>query len=193
MKLQELASITRGYYFRRKMENEDDGNFSVLRLRDISKENTIDISNLIKVKLQPENSKQKQLLEKGDILIRSIGFNNSAILIEEDFEKTIIGDHIFKIKTIENSILPEYLCWFLNNREIQSVLKNTKLESALPRLSIKIVNNLEIKIPPIEIQKKIIELNRLSKKDMSLQKQISEKRKLYLEEILIRLSKTGVK
>ena len=178
LKLANIATIQSAYHFREKIENDKDGNIQFIQFKDIDELNRINYDNLSKISLP--NIRQSQLLEKGNILMKCRGINFSASIIDKNVQNTIATSHFFILKIKNQNIIPEYLAWFLNEATTQKIIKLGVGGSYMQVLNKKFLENLEITIPSINIQKKIINLHSLGEQEQKLLIRKGELRSLLL-------------
>lgn len=125
---------------------------------------------------------QKHLLTVGDLLLASKGNNNICVIVPGIEQKCVASPSFLVIRLHDKSaILPEYVAWYLNLPTIQTTLATQARGTSIMSISKATLGELEIPIPPIEQQKKYIELSKLQKREQELYKAIAEKRKQLLE------------
>ena len=71
-----------------------------------------------------------------------------------------------------DTILPEYLSWFLNSNGTQSLLKGQAIGTSIPSISKQVLENLEIAIPSIKTQKAVLQISLLRNKEKALKQKI---------------------
>jgi restriction endonuclease S subunit len=191
MKLKEISNIVPGHQFRTKIFPEDKGNYSVILMRNINNDNTINYKDLLKTNI--EKIKPEQNISKNDILFRAKGNNNYASYIDKELENTTTNTHFFIIRNHSEKILPEYLAWYINQKPAQIYFLKHSPGTVIPIVTNKNLGNLNITIPDISIQKKIIQIHKLSVKEQNLSKQIIYKKKRLVEALLIKKIKGGLK
>jgi restriction endonuclease S subunit len=76
------------------------------------------------------------------------------------------------IRPADKKVLPQYLAWFLNNHTTQTLLKGQAIGTSIPSISKHVLENLEITVPNIEIQKAILQITKLRNKEKSLKQKI---------------------
>jgi restriction endonuclease S subunit len=164
--LNNIAIIQSGYHFKEKIENDKNGNIKFIQLKDIDEYNKIDLSNLWKNKFP--NIKVNQLLVKGDILIKCRSTNFTASVVDEDVENTIATSHFFIVRLTTNNIIPEYFVWFINDAPTQKIIKSGLSGTHMQLMNKKLLENIEIIIPSIEIQQEIIKIKNLKEREQKL-------------------------
>ena len=130
---------------------------------------------------------QKHLLAAGDLLLASKGNNNMCVIVPGIEQKCVASPSFLVIRLHDKSaILPEFVAWYLNLPTVQNTLAAQARGTSIMSISKATLGELEIPIPPIERQKKYIELSKLQKREQELYKAIAEKRKQLLEYKMIK-------
>lgn len=183
MLLSEISKISPGYIFRKKPDYSDDGEYRVLRMQDITSDNTIDWSEVARVNV--ESVKAGDLLKKGDILFRSRGSSHTAIVMDRDEEDVIAVSQFFILRSKED-VLPEYLAWYINQRKAQQYIALCSAGTAIQHINKKALEGLDIPVPSMEAQKKIAELYKLSFIEKALKQRIQQKREQLLNAVMLK-------
>jgi restriction endonuclease S subunit len=93
----------------------------------------------------------------------------------------------FIVRTATSEILPEYLCWYLNQSPVKEYLKRFSGRGVhMPVVRRAVLESIDIPLPPIEVQKQVSALNRLLVKEQDLYKELADKRKTLMTEICLR-------
>ena len=130
---------------------------------------------------------QKHLLTAGDLLLASKGNNNMCVIVPEIEQKCVASPSFLVMRLHDKSaILPEFVAWYLNLPTVQNTLAAQARGTSIMSISKATLGELEIPIPPIERQKKYIELSKLQKREQELYKTIAERRKQILEYKMIK-------
>lgn len=74
--LKQIATIQTGYSFRRRLEVTLHGELSVIQMKDLQDDNTVNLDNLSKIDLI--EIKKHHLAQKGDLIFRSRGFATTS-------------------------------------------------------------------------------------------------------------------
>ena len=129
----------------------------------------------------------KHLLNTEDLLLASKGNNNICVIIPEVGQNCVASPSFLVIRLHDKSaILPEFVAWYLNLPTVQNTLAAQARGTSIMSISKATLGELEIPIPPIERQKKYIELSKLQKREQELYKTIAERRKQILEYKMIK-------
>lgn len=184
----ELNGLFSGYSFREKIEHNPNGDVGILQMKDITDNYlSFDYQNIDKI--SDFIFKDKFYLKKNDILFVSKGVNNYAIAIDDINFKVVPSATFFVIRVDERIIVPEYLVWYINQKEAQNYLNEKKAGTYVPNLNKQDVMELPIKVPPLEIQKAIAQTAVLLNKEIEILDKIKNNRKELIQNQLINLIK----
>lgn len=172
--------ISSGYSFRSKIEDDPLGTLKVIQLKDFVNEYTAIGVECCRVSL--EGIKQKYILRKGDILFISKGQNNNAVVFSEsnNDDLYIASSSLFVISVDTNIVNPDYVAWYINQLPVQNYIKQNLAGTYTPTVNRKVVENIPLKLPNIEVQSKMAALGALAIREQTLQSQVK-----HLREILI--------
>lgn len=185
MKLKRIARIRSGHLARRKIEPRDDGAYFLLQGRDVNgKHLYFRADNLIKI--DPVLSKSDWVLKKNDVLFMARGAWNYSVMLQAIPEPTLAAACFFVIRVSHPGITPMYLCWYLNQEPARRYFNRQSGRGVhMPVVRRSVLENIDVPMPSLEKQNKIIELNKLMEKEQCLLKKISEKRKLFINSLSI--------
>jgi hypothetical protein len=130
---------------------------------------------------------EKHILKPGDVLFSAKGFRNFATVYEEKNLPAIASTSFLVISIWKNGIEPEYLAMILNSSRGQEYLKGMAKGTSIPAISKSQLEGFEIVIPPIEIQQKLVALNKLKTKESNLISTIERLKHLRFEMDLNRI------
>ncbi len=139
--------------------------------------------------LKSEGVSEKHLLKDGDVLFAAKGNKNFAAVFENHNEPSVASTSFFVIRPSDNKVLPQYLAWFLNNDTTQVILKGQAIGSSIPSISKVVLENMEITLPSIEIQKTIMQITKLRNKEKSLKLKIETLREKQIQQKIINVIK----
>lgn len=186
-KIKEICKITTGYTFRAKIENDPQGCFAVIQTINIIND-TINYACLSKVN---EPIKDNHILKDGDIIFRAKGVNNKAYLIANPPKNTLTSGQFMVIKGIIKDITPAYLAWCLNQKSAQQYFAANSAGNTVPNITKVALEELEIDIPPVEIQDKIVKLSNLQIQEKQIMQTLIEKKEQLISKCLENVSKTN--
>nr|WP_315167449.1 restriction endonuclease subunit S [uncultured Flavobacterium sp.] len=177
-----------GYSFREKVEHNPDGHVGIIQMKDIFNDySSFDFLNLDKV--SDILFKDKFYLTKGDILFVSKGINNYAIAINSVPFPVVASATFFIIRVNKEKILPEYLAWYMNQKEAQNYFSEKKAGTYVPNLNKQDIMELPLKVPPIKTQKAIAKTAKLLNRELAILEKLKTTRKELIQAQLINLIK----
>jgi len=135
--------------------------------------------------LQSSKSTEKHLLRPGDVLFAAKGAKNFAAVYESQNPAAVASTTFFALRIFDPTILPAYLAWVLNNPVSQKVLKGAAMGSGMVSIPKTVLEQLEITVPSIQNQHRILEIARLSKRENDLLLQLAELRQQLIQQQLI--------
>jgi restriction endonuclease S subunit len=181
--LKNIADVRTGYTFRGRIEEAGNGNVHVLQIRDLRKQYTeFNRTELFaeELPLIHWDGSEKSMLQQGDVVLPARGdYYNAATYFGT--EKVIATSQLLIIKTNKENVLPEFLCWAINQPKVQYRLVSESRGTNIPLLSRRSLDMLTLKVPPIEKQKKIIEIQRLWEEEQQLTKKLLTNRESMLK------------
>ncbi|MFK7031889.1 restriction endonuclease subunit S [Flavobacterium oreochromis] len=119
-----------------------------------------------------KSSIEKNYLQFGEILFNAKGRRFFAYLFTNEYENTIASASFLVLTLTKNSVVPDFLVWFLNHPETLKVFNSKMSTQVMPSISKQELGELEIIIPSIEIQEQIVALDKLKKRQIKIQKEL---------------------
>ena len=181
-----IEGLFSGYSFREKIDPNPNGSVGVLQMKDIQ----TDYSNFDYQSLDKVNEfqfKEKFFLNKGDIVFVSKGVNNYAIVIEQLDFRIVASATFFIIRVDEKKIIPEYLAWYMNQKEAQNYFSEKKAGTYVPNLNKQDIMDLPLKVPPLQKQNAIAKTAILLNKEIDILEKLKANRKQLIQTQLINL------
>jgi hypothetical protein len=185
VKLKVIADIRTGYPFRSRLRHDPEGSIAVVQMKDIDDSNLLHPDDLIRVSLS--EVKASHLINRGDLVFRSRGRTNTVALIDADVGPAILAAPMILIRPL--GIYPAYLHWFVNQESTQQHLAALAAGTSLLMISKASLSELEVAVPSLEHQQKIVECAALGRREQELMNQMAGLRKHYWEGVLMRLAK----
>ena len=140
-----------------KIEFEESG-LQIIQTRNITK-GKLDFDNMKFISLHDYNKyKEKHQPLFGDILLSNIGTIGKSIVVDEYSSKIdfLIHWNIFKISPKKDLILPLYLKLCLDKLDRDDYYKKFQTGGTLSFITKKVLVDIEIPLPPIEVQDEIV-------------------------------------
>jgi hypothetical protein len=186
MKLKKMAKIQSGYISRGKIDSREDGTCLLLQAKDVDGDRLSYRTDAL-VRFLPRLSGKDRFLKTGDILFMARGARNFSVLIDELPDSVLAAACFFVVRTTNSDVLPEYLCWYLNQSPVKEYLKRFSGRGVhMPVVRRAVLESIDIPLPSIVVQKQVSALNRLLVKEQDLYKELAEKRKTLMTEICLK-------
>lgn len=185
-----LVSLSNKISVNSQLENMKKYNFiNYIDLSCIEKNNGI-VKNIVFMN-KDFPSRARQRVCKGDLLVSTLSGSMKAIaIVEEDKENLIASTGFFVIKETDKDLLKYFLISILRTNLFQELLKREARGAIMSSINCNDFLNIEIPLPPIEIQQKIVnEINERKQKALRLQKEAKEtleNAKSKIEEIIFK-------
>ena len=183
IKISELFDIQIGLIVSRKavdfIEKTNNSNYSkynVLSLKSFTEDNTINMKYFTEIYTNAIMDK-KYLTKENDVIVRLVNPLKSFVVTKE-LENIVVPSQLLKLTNKkDNNILSEYvsvyLNLFFNTKKNQKYREDTWLVNSIKQST---VSDMEIPIIDIKKQEEIINFYKLSKKEISLYKNLAEKK-----------------
>ena len=188
MKVSHIAEISSGYQFRGRVQPDAAGNVAVLQVKDLKDGDMlprIDRAALATVHFEKDPS--KYLLEPGDVLFLSRGHRVFAAAIGDVPANVIIPNYFYRLrpKRSAGSVLPEYLAWYLNSPKAQAQIKLVHAGSHMPVVALNDFNDLLIEVPPVAVQKSIVAVASLARREQQLLRELLELKQRLIDHVCV--------
>jgi hypothetical protein len=186
VELKRIAKIQSGYINRGKIYPRDDGTCLLLQAKDVDADHLSYRTDAL-VRFMPKLSSKDWFLKSDDILFMARGARNFSVLIDKLPDNVLSAACFFIVRISDFEILPEYLCWYLNQTPVEEYLKRFSGRAVhMPVVKRAVLESIDIPLPPVETQKKVSEINKLLHKQQDLFKKLAEKRRNLMTEICLK-------
>lgn len=161
-----LIDVLSGYAFDSERFNNSKVGMPLIRIRDIKRGYS--------ETYYTGSYDQKYIIKKGDILV---GMDGEFNIAEWQGEDSLLNQRVCKINGLDNKIINDrYLLYFLSI-ELKYIEDKASFVT-VKHLSVKDINEIQIPLPPLPIQKRIAEIldaaDALKRKDQELLKKYDE-------------------
>lgn len=184
--LKKIASVQMGHSFRSKLEPDPNGNISVIQMKDLSEDNRLNTQELVQIDMQ--DLKGHHRVKLNDLAFRSRGQTNTAALIDQDVSDAVIAAPLLRIRVESDSVMPAYLWWFINQPSSQAALQSKATGTAVRMIGKPALEDLEIVVPDLDVQQKIIKIYQLSINEQKLMNVLAKKKAVLTDAILMSLA-----
>ncbi len=160
MNVKQLCEIRMGHSFRCKLESQPEGPILVIQPKDIPSAGSLSPTGLCRVNLG-----SVKRLNKGDVLLINRG-RFTACTFDGTINEPCIATSAFLVFTPKDpsQLLPEYLALFFNSAEGQNRFKRLTMTTTIPFISLGNLESIEIPVPPLDVQRKLVDLEHARKR-----------------------------
>lgn len=142
----------------------------------------------IEPRISDSEKLSKHLLTEGDILFAAKGHHFFAAVFKGEVSPAVASS-VFFVLRLKKNVEPGYIAWYLNHPETQKSLLGLSTGSSIPSISKSKLAEVEIPIPEIDIQQKIVQFEELRLKEKEIKKELNKLQEELLNHQLINLVK----
>jgi hypothetical protein len=166
-----VADVSTGYPFRKKVEPEEGGDVVLVQLKDMDGVEGVAASGAIA--LRNEGGKyERYLLQAGDLLFQSRGSRHPVAVVGAGI-RGIAATGLHTIRPHRGRVLPEYLSWWLNHPVSQEKLVSKVARGQyIPFVSKADLLAFLVPVPSLDVQEKIIDVDRLRRQERALRERL---------------------
>ncbi|QLK87650.1 restriction endonuclease subunit S [Arsenophonus endosymbiont of Aphis craccivora] len=169
--LEKIADVRSGFTLREAIKPSSGGDVRILQIKDLTQGLQIE-PNALPAVVWEQNS-TTPLLESGEIVVAARGNRNIAVVYSA--KVPVVATNQFLIINIKTkTVLPEYLCWIINQPKIQQMFHRSGTNIQL--LTKSALLKVQLPIPPIETQRSIIGLQQAWEQEDQLINQLQTSR-----------------
>ena len=173
--LGDVAVVSTGYPFRKKVESEDGGDLVLLQIKDLDVAEGADGSAVIRLN-NSTGKYRKYLLHDGDLLFQSRGSRHPVAVVKPGL-RGIAASGLHTIRPDPEHVLPEYLAWWLNHPNSQAKLREDLARgSYIPFVSKADLAGFQIAVPKLEVQRQIAAIEQLRREERLLNDRLMQLR-----------------
>lgn len=177
MELNKVASVQSGYHSRLRIEPLEDGSHFLFQARDVDVHSLTYRADTL-IRFSPVMSRKDWILKMGDILFMARGARNFSVLLKQLPDAVLAAACFFIVRATNEVVLPGYLCWYLNQAPVEHYLSRHSGRGVhMPVVRRSVLEDIEVPVPSLEIQKNIIKMDALMRKEQDLLSRLAEKRK----------------
>ena len=182
--LTDACKIQTGFTARGRLDSAEHGNVLALQLRDVVPDGSIDFNNLTRIDLKPVP--EKYLVRCGDVVFRSRGDRTTAAVIDTPLPLPALAVLPLMILRPDPQVLSgAYLAWVINQEPAQRHFEESAQGTSLRMVSRSSLENLDIAIPSIETQQRILQLDALARQERDLAQLLTHLRHELIRRLLV--------
>lgn len=173
MQLKHLATISAGHPFRGKIPESPGSGIVAVQMKDASILSGVTWADCIETE---PTGRRDDCLQVGDILVAARGSRNYAVLIDNTLTATgkqaIAAPQFFIVRATAPQLLPEYLCWFLNQPPCQRYFELNSEGTLTKAIKRNALDEIPIAVPDLAKQQAIVGLANTLQQELRLIEQL---------------------
>ena len=192
MKLKNISTIRTGLVTTRKKATIVDSEiipYKVITLKSFNPNGSLRVDNLDTF-ISKEKIKESYLTQVDDVLIR-LREPNIAINITEENSGLVIPSFVASIRVDKTKVDNKFLTYYLNSTTAKRALNSSITGTAINMIKTKELENLDIQLPSLQEQKKIVEFLDLTSKEINLLEELKNQKEKYYKEVFNNILKNG--
>lgn len=187
MNLPSVCSILSGYTARGRLEPATIGGVLAIQLRDLPAAGQVDVSHLTRVQL--DDARERHRVYAGDVLFRSRGDRNTAVVVGPVQDTAVAVLPLMVLRPNPDIVAAEYLAWAINLPETQRFFNTVARGTNLRMISREALEKVELDIPDIQTQQKIVAIAALAERERQLSMLLADARRDVTTRVLSELAK----
>lgn len=178
--LGQIAALRAGYPFRSSIQHDPDGTVALIQGRDVDADR-LRIApaqdGLAQISSSGIRNLAEHLLQPGDVILMARGPRNYAVPIGETSGKAIVPGSFHVLRPDAQLVFPPFLAWWLNQDASQQFMRANNSGTTIPMISLDVLRALPVQLPPLDVQRRVAELNLLIEQEHNLMNQLSTARR----------------
>ena len=156
-RLVDLVTVRTGYPFRGPLSEVPSGGALVTQMKDVDPGSGLSWSSVVRAELP--GRKEPDWLQAGDILFVPRGQRFFAVSIDEPPAPSVCGPHLMLLRLRSGAPAgARFLAWQINQPPVQKQLRAAAEGSSQLSVRISEIEDLEVAVPPIDQQRRIVAL-----------------------------------
>lgn len=140
------------------------------------------ICNTAKPSITIPSKNRGHYLNVGNLLFAGKGTNNFCVVFTGYDEKCVASSSFLVVRITKIDLVePQYVSWFLNLPSTLMSLSSNAVGTSIPSITKATLEEVELPLPPIATQEKIVEIAKLQKKERELREAITVKRQQIID------------
>ena len=183
MELNKIATVKTGLVISRK-EAKDPVNsveYRQLNLKSVTDSATIKLSDTIPF-YAIEKLSSNYITQEGDVIVKT-SEPYTAVYITKEYAGLVIPSHFVIVRVDIKKVLPQYIAWYLNKDRIKKAFRMS-CTGTLKQIKPTIIAETEVKLPSLERQQKVVELNDIAQREIMLLKKQLEQKEVYYKALV---------
>jgi hypothetical protein len=170
-----ICDVNMGYTVRSGLKAAPEGGIRAIQLRDLQGEDDLDPASAPFYPLDP--SLKRYSAGAGDLLFRSRGYRNTAVVIAPDSTETVVAIlPLIVLRPNRDVVDSRYLAWFINQPGTQRYFDKCARGTGLRMIPKACLDDLEVELPDLGTQRLIVEIDTLARREHTLTHQLADKK-----------------
>jgi restriction endonuclease, S subunit len=172
-KLIEFADIQTGPFGSQlHKENYVDNGTPIVTVEHLGKRRFTE-QNLPKVSDEDKKRLNKYMLRKGDIVFSRVGSVDRCSYVDTFHDGWMFSGRCLRVRP-SSDVLPLYLYYFFCLEDTKEFIRNIAVGATMPSINTKLMGEVEVTFPSIEIQQKVVEILSFLDDKIELNNKINE-------------------
>ena len=169
-----IADIQVGYQAKAGIKERVQGTHRLIQSKDFDSSHRVHSEDLLA--FCPERNPEIYSVRKEDVLFQARGVEHFAHYIEDDLKDTLAAGSFYILRLQSEDLLPQYLAWWLNQSKAQAWLRAQARGTGISFVSKHTLSHLQVRIPPLSIQKKVVKIVTLARREQFLLDKLAQTR-----------------
>lgn len=174
-RLANIADIRLGTSFRERVLHEPSGNFLVVQGKDIGLDGSLVLNGMARVTDVPGKG-APDTLTAGELVFQTRGVTYRAASVPEPTPPMVAAGSLFILRPDASRLLCDFLVFFLNLHTTQALLRQLATGSTIPNLRRAAIEQLEVPLPSLADQHKLVALGRLVRQQADIEARLTNLR-----------------
>lgn len=181
-KLKDVTNIRSGFLPRKNMEGPKQ--ICLIQLKDIDDNGCLDYENIKTVSIDEKVT--VPYLREGDIIFKAKSHKRFAAYIGKSHPDNITAtSHFLIVQSTTDEVLPEFIAWYLNQKDAQDFLTIHARGTAIPIITVEALSSLPVAAPSLQKQKEIVKISKLFNHEKELMRYLVNKKEKLLQRVLL--------
>lgn len=172
-RLEECAEVLPGFSVHGRMEHDPHGTHQLVLTRHLTDGVPYVFDPSHELRIAPTGKTERYEIHSGDVLFMSRGSRNRAWEVQSVAKHTIAPVSLFIIRPA-NDMDAGYLAWYLNQPPAQTSIDQIRTGAGAPIVQRSAFAQIEILVPPLDVQRKIAELGTLLAREQELMGRLTD-------------------
>ena len=157
------------------MEVAEHGGHPAIQIRDVQADVDLKASHLQRFKF--DDFPDRHMVRGGEVVFRSRGAPNAAAVVSSQLTESVaIILPLVILRPKRELVLPDYLAWVINQPKAQRYFDSAAQGTSTRMIPKTALEQLEVPLPDLETQARIISIHKLVKREGSLLRDLAERR-----------------